>query len=78
MVLNLLILIVVSLYQATFDCVKVSVKHLFLTKRLIVFVFNKLANKKIENLKDIADITHGQNRVWYISAGIELKFWLLL
>ena len=22
--------------------------------------------------------THGQNRVWYISAGNELKFWLLL
>ena len=23
-------------------------------------------------------VTHGQNRVWYISAGNELKFWLLL
>ena len=26
----------------------------------------------------VARDTYGQNRVWYISAGNELKFWLLL
>ena len=68
-----IVILSVALFVLVFVICRVSLE----SSRRIFLIVSRPRLMDV-SLMDHSLATHGQNRVWYISAGNELKFWLLL